>query len=80
MVETRYSDTNYNSAYHPADQVTNEHSSVMQKFGVRSAVKLDCPWKIWQPKDWSLLYFPMYLWKIETGRLFQVLLIMTWVH
>ena len=60
MVETRYSDTNYNSAYHPADQVTNEHSSVMQKFGVRSAVKLDCPWKIWQPKDWSLLYFPMY--------------------
>ena len=32
----------------------------MQKLGVRAAGKVDCPWKIWQPKDWSLLYFPMY--------------------
>tara|TARA_B100000035_G_scaffold78327_1_gene65430 strand:- start:2078 stop:2842 length:765 start_codon:yes stop_codon:yes gene_type:complete len=60
MVETRYSDPEYNSAFHPADQVHNEVSSVMQKFGVKSAVKLDCPWKIWQPKDWSLLYLPMF--------------------
>ena len=60
MVETRYSDPEYNSAFHPADQVHNEVSSVMQKFGVKSAVKLDCPWKIWQPKDWSLMYLPMF--------------------
>ena len=59
-VETRYSDPEYNSAYHPADQVSNNHSTVLQKFGVRAAVKLDCPWKIWQPKDWSLLYLPMF--------------------
>ena len=59
-VETRYSDPSYNSAFHPADQVHNEASSVMQEFGVRSAVKLDCPWKIWQPKNWSLMYLPMF--------------------
>mgnify|MGYP000002152871 FL=1 len=56
-VETRYSDPDYNGAYHPADQVGN---SFVKKFGVRTAVKLDCPWKIWSKPGWSLLYQPMW--------------------
>lgn len=56
-VETRYSDPDYNGAYHPADQVGN---SFIKKYGVRTAVKLDCPWKIYSKPGWSLLYQPMW--------------------
>lgn len=58
-VETRYSDPVYNSAYHPADQVENE-TQLLTKFGVRAAVKLDCPWRIWSKSNWSVLYQPMF--------------------
>jgi len=58
-VETRYSDPAYNSAYHPADQVENE-TQLLTKFGVRAAVKLDCPWRIWSKSNWSVLYQPMF--------------------
>ena len=59
FVETRYSDPSYNSAYHPADQLENE-TQVLTKFGVRAAVKLDCPWRIWSKSNWSVLYQPMF--------------------
>ena len=59
-VNTRYSDPTYNAAHHPADQVSVPGAEILTKFGVRAAVKLDCPWKIWQPKDWILMYLPMF--------------------
>ena len=60
FVETRYSDDSYNSAWHPPDQVDNPTSQVLRKFGVRAAVKLDCPWKIWSKANWSVMYQPLF--------------------
>ena len=59
-VNTRYIDPTYNAAHHPADQVSVPGAEILTKFGVRAAVKLDCPWKIWSKPNWSVLYQPMF--------------------
>ena len=56
-VSTRYSEPNYNSAYHPANQLSNQ---LLTNYGVRAAVKLDNPWKMWAAAGWSLMYLPMF--------------------
>ena len=56
-VSTRYSDPNYNSAYHPVDQISKD---LLKNFGVRAAVKLDNPWKMWAADGWTLMYLPMF--------------------
>ena len=56
-VSTRYSAPNYNSAYHPVDQISKD---LLKNFGVRAAVKLDNPWKMWAAEGWTLMYLPMF--------------------
>lgn len=56
-VSTRYSEPNYNSAYHPVDQISKD---LLKNFGVRAAVKLDNPWKMWAAEGWTLMYLPMF--------------------
>ena len=51
-VSTRYSEPNYNSAYHPVDQISKD---LLKNFGVRAAVKLDNPWKMWAAEGWTLM-------------------------
>jgi|TARA_B100000902_G_C27321539_1_gene925028 hypothetical protein len=60
FVNTRYSDSSYNDAHHPPDQVSVPGAEILTKFGVRASVKLDCPWKIWSKPNWSVLYQPMF--------------------
>ena len=54
---TRYSDEQYNDAFHPDGQLGKFMEG---KFKVRGAVKLDNPWFTWNKPGWSTLYLPMY--------------------
>lgn len=55
--DVRYSDPTYNHAFHPPDQL---NPNFIPQYKVRSAVKLDNPWKMYAPDGWSLIYQPMW--------------------
>ena len=55
--EVRYSDPSYNHGFHPPEQLSDQ---LLPQYNVRSAVKLDNPWKMYAPPGWSLLYQPMW--------------------
>ena len=55
--EIRYSDPENNLACHYPEQLGD---FLDDKFDVKIPIKLDNPWKPWQPKGWSALYLPMY--------------------
>lgn len=55
----RYSDPRYNHGWHHPNQLQNFMS---EKFDVKSAIKLDNPWRIWTDNGYSLLYLPLFYW------------------
>ena len=56
-VRARYSDPNYNHAFHFPQQLGSLKDD---KFHVRTPVKLDNPWWTYTEPGWSLLYLPMF--------------------
>jgi hypothetical protein len=56
-VNIRYSHTKFNQGWHPKEQLQN---LLANKFTVRTAIKLDNPWKMWAAEGYGLLYQPMY--------------------
>lgn len=57
QVIARYSHRKFNHAYHPSEQLQD---MLLNRFSVRTAVKLDNPWAMWAAEGYSLMYLPMY--------------------
>lgn len=57
QVVARYSHPKFKHAVHPPEQLQD---LLINKFSVRTAVKLDNPWAMWAAEGYSLMYLPMY--------------------
>ena len=57
QVIARYSHPKFNHAVHSQETLQD---LLINKFSVRTAIKLDNPWAMWAADGYSLMYLPMY--------------------